>query len=252
MPDLEITCPSGLRGTLREMKVRDEQLFANRKLAKSGKATSALLRACWQQTLDSGPYSFVGEVPDWDQVLTADRFYALIQLRIASYGEDYEFPVTCRVCRTHFRWGAKLDQLNVQKVSEQALHYVKTNEPVPIELPDGLTVKCRPLNGEDEAFFAKIGIKEEDKILTYHLARRIVEIQGKTSWREILPLVEDMPARVADRLWDATDELEGGVELMFHIECGDCGALHKMILPFDEGFFSSRKRFTGSPSPSSG
>lgn len=50
-----ITCPSGLQGRVRGMKVREESVLADRKLAKSGAQIDELLAACWEETLDAGP-----------------------------------------------------------------------------------------------------------------------------------------------------------------------------------------------------
>lgn len=49
-----ITCPSGLSGRIRGMKVREERVLADRKLAKSGGQIDELLNACWEETLDVG------------------------------------------------------------------------------------------------------------------------------------------------------------------------------------------------------
>ena len=57
-----ITCPSGLSGRIRGMKVREERVLADRRLAKSGGQVDELLAACWEETLDAGPYDF-GEKP---------------------------------------------------------------------------------------------------------------------------------------------------------------------------------------------
>ena len=53
-----ITCPSGLSGRIRGMKVREEHVLADRKLAKNGGQVDELLAACWEETLDPGPYDF--------------------------------------------------------------------------------------------------------------------------------------------------------------------------------------------------
>ena len=58
-----ITCPSGLTGRIRGMKVREERVLADRKLAKSGGQVDALLGACWEETLEPGPYDFGDETP---------------------------------------------------------------------------------------------------------------------------------------------------------------------------------------------
>ena len=73
-----ITCPSGLTGRIRGMKVREERILSDRKLAKSGGQVDKLLAACWEETLDPGPYDFGEADIDWGKVLQGDRFYALL------------------------------------------------------------------------------------------------------------------------------------------------------------------------------
>ena len=100
-----ISCPSGLTGRLRGMKVREERVLADRKLAKSGGQLDELLASCWEETLDPGPYHFDG-LADWSRVLQGDRFYALLQLRCLTYGPNYAFSVACGedACRKRIDW----------------------------------------------------------------------------------------------------------------------------------------------------
>ncbi len=44
-----ITCPSGLTGRVRGMKVREERILSDRKLAKAGGQVDELLSACWDR-----------------------------------------------------------------------------------------------------------------------------------------------------------------------------------------------------------
>ena len=73
-----ITCPSGLTGRIRGMKVREERVLADRKLAKSGGQVDALLGACWEETLEPGPYDLGDKDIDWGAVLQGGRFFALL------------------------------------------------------------------------------------------------------------------------------------------------------------------------------
>jgi hypothetical protein len=82
-----ITCPSGLTGRVRGMKVREERILSeDRKLAKAGGQVDELLSACWEETADAGPYDFEDSKIDWGKVLQGDRFYALLQIRALTYG----------------------------------------------------------------------------------------------------------------------------------------------------------------------
>src|SRR5262245_59513947 len=89
-----ITCPSGLTGTLRGMRVREEKVLTDKKLAWSGGQLDELLAACWEDTLDPGPYVFDGRM-EWGKVLQGDRFYALLRLRALTYGPEYAFALVC-------------------------------------------------------------------------------------------------------------------------------------------------------------
>jgi len=234
------------------MKVKDEQLFTDKKLSRQGRVISELLRACWQTTLDPGPYPTPSGVIAFDQLLAADRISLLIQLRAYTFGADYEFQVTCPNCRNRFGWGIDLDKLESKPVSAAGLEHVRTGEPLLVDLPDGRKIKVRLLTGRDEEFIAALGVKEENKILLYNLAKRVLEIDGKQEWKDVLAIVEDLEARTADYLWDVFDDLEGGVDTMFNIECPGCAALQTTMLPFEASFFSSRKRFAPSTTSRSG
>lgn len=247
---LEITCPSGLCGVLRGMRVKDEELFADRKLAQSGRVLSKLIESCWEQTLHAGPYS--GENVVWGSALMADRTFLIIQIRIVSYGPEYTFQVECANCETKFDHTVQLDQLSVSAVSDAGKACVRSGEPAKLTLKGGQEVLCRPLTGDDEEFFAGLPKNERAQILTYQLARKIVRIGEATHWHDVLEAVENLPAAVADDLWDQTDALEGGVDTSIPVACPRCGAEPFVILPFEAGFFSSRKRFSRSRQPSPG
>ena len=62
-----ITCPSGLSGRIRGMKVREERILTDRKLARTGGQVDHLLTACWEETLDPGPYDFGDKEIDWSK-----------------------------------------------------------------------------------------------------------------------------------------------------------------------------------------
>ena len=117
-----ITCPSGLSGCIRGMKVREERILADRKLAKNGGQVDELLGACWEETLDPGPYDFGDKVIDWGQVLQGDRFYALLQIRALTYGPEYAFAVNCQSdgCRARIEWELDLRELPCRPLSEES------------------------------------------------------------------------------------------------------------------------------------
>src|SRR5512140_1005118 len=96
MPNV-ITCPSGLSGEIRGLKGKEGKLLADRSAARSGLLFDRILAGCWLATLDSGIYALdEGEALDWSKVLVADRFYALLQIRSLTFGDEYAFQVQCQ------------------------------------------------------------------------------------------------------------------------------------------------------------
>jgi len=83
-----IVCPSGLAGEVRGLTGKEGKLLADRSLARSGATIDRILGSCWLQTTDAGIYELAdGANPDWSKVLVGDRFYALVQIRRASFGD---------------------------------------------------------------------------------------------------------------------------------------------------------------------
>jgi len=238
-----IECPSGLRGTLRGMKVKDEQIFANRKLVKSGLALSTLLNNCWEDTTDPGPYVGMSHI-DWHNLSSPDRTYALIHLRAFTYGDEYEFRLTCDRCKHHHGWGVDLvKDLDVIDMHDAARASIREDQPYVIESKEFGQIYCRVPTGVDEAYLATLDGKEDVKASIYQLARQIVKIADAEDFDSIMTLVEDIPARVADDIRDQIDDIEGGVDTSFDVECPKCESTQQVFLPFEASFFSSRRRF---------
>ena len=133
-----ITCPSGLAGVVRGLKVREERILADRRLAKANAQLDELLRACWLETHDPGPYSATEGRIDWDGVLQGDRFYALLMIRIATYGPEYAFGVSCAEerCRARFEWELDLRELQVRKLSDASRALFVAGNRFETTLPD--------------------------------------------------------------------------------------------------------------------
>ena len=241
-----ITCPSGLTGRIRGMKVREERILADRKLAKSGDQVDRLLAACWEETLDPGPYDFGGKDIDWDMVLQGDRFYVLLQLRALTYGPGYAFSVGCQspACRSRIDWELDLVDLPVRPLPEDSRQALVAGNRFGTTLPDsGLKVWFRLLTGADERKLPQLRKQAGDRILSAMLALRVVEIEGVEPRRK-LQTIEDLSLRDADFLVDEFDRVDCGVETGIEIECPDCGVVQELELPFERTFFMPGKQRT--------
>lgn len=78
-----ITCPSGLTGRIRQMKVSEAKSFSTRQTG-GGDPVGRLLKACWEETIDPGPYELIDARIEWDRVLVGDRLYGFMAIGVAS------------------------------------------------------------------------------------------------------------------------------------------------------------------------
>jgi hypothetical protein len=253
-----ITCPSGLSGRVRGMKVREERILADRKLARSGGQIDELLGSCWEETLDAGPYTLAdGGKPDWGKVLQGDRFFALLMVRVLTYGPEYAFGVGCRndACRARIEWEIDLTKLPFRALCEESRAAFVGGNRFETTLPDaGKRVRFRLLTGEDERKLPALQRSAPEKLLSAVLGYRVLDIDGvePLAKRQFL---EDLTMRDADFLVDEFDRVDCGVDTTIEIECPECFVAQEVELPFDKGFFlpgrerTARRKARSSSSP---
>lgn len=255
MPET-ITCPSGLTGEIRGLKVKELNILANRRLARGGQQIDHILASCWLATHDAGPYPVGERGLDWDKVLQGDRFYALLRIRMLSLGVDYAFSVVCQneACRHRFEWELSLDDLPVRRLPEDSRQRFQAGNRFEVRLPCAdARVWFRLAVGADEKRFARIRQANPDSIWSASLALRVIEVEGfkDSQKRRFLEELELSDAEVLRREFERVD---GGVETSIEVECPACLMTQDLDLPFDHRFFlasSRRTRAETSSAPSS-
>ncbi|WP_434345732.1 hypothetical protein ACN6A1_27775 [Myxococcus virescens] len=252
-----VSCPSGLTGRIRGMRVREERVLADRKLAKNGGQVDELLSACWEELLEPGPYTFTDGKVDWGQVLQGDRFYALLQVRVFTYGPEYAFAVPCQAaaCRARIDWELDLTQLPVRTLADESRAAFMAGNRFETTLPDaGTRVRFKLLTGEDERRLPQLQRAAPEKLLSSVLAYRVQDVDGVDA-RDKRRFLEDLSLRDADFLVDEFDRVDCGVDTTLEVECSECFMRQEVELPFDRGFFlpgqarttRRRERSTSSP-----
>jgi hypothetical protein len=235
----DIICPSGLSGRIRGLKVREERILSDRKLARSGGQVDRLLSACWEETLDSGPYDFGEKNIDWGMVLQGDRFYALLQIRALTYGPEYAFSVNCQnvACRARIDWELDLGDLPVRKLSDESRSAFVNGNRFETVLPDaGTRLWFSLATGEIERRLPKVRRDANERVLSSVLALRVIEVDGVDT-REKRKFIEDLSLRDADFLMDEFDRVDCGVDTNIEIECPECFSIQEVELPFERTFF---------------
>lgn len=239
-----IICPSGLSGRIRGMKAREERILADRKLARSGAQLEQILAACWEETVDAGPYDF-GEQPlDWGKVLQGDRFFTLLRVRVLSYGPDYAFAVPCenRGCRARIEWELDLRELPVRTLSDESRAAFLASNRFETVLPDAARkVSFRLLTGTDERRMAALRRAAGERPITTLLGFRLETID-KVEPRDKQRFIEDLSMSDVAFLLGEFDRVDCGVDTEIEVECAECFGVTRVELPFEKGFFLPEKR----------
>lgn len=239
-----IVCPSGLTGKIRGLKVREERILADRTLAQQGMQLNELLAACWLETIDAGPYRFDGTI-NWDDILQGDRFYALLQIRTATYGGDYAFAAACQneICRRKIEWELNLSDLPVRVLPEESKNALTNSFGVlQMVLPDAKrSVQFKLLKGSDERRLMGARQRMSDRMLMSLLSLRVQQIEGVAA-NELTAFLEDLSLQDANFLIAAFDRADCGVETAIDIVCPHCRMEQEIELPFERTFFMPARR----------
>jgi hypothetical protein len=125
MPQVTVTLPSGMRGTIRSLRGKEINLFANMSNAKANATTLKILTNVWQETHEDGACYEFAEGVEWGKVLQCDRFTALLYARVATWGAEYSFRLHCGSCRKRYDWSLDLTELEMKPLPEASVETFK-------------------------------------------------------------------------------------------------------------------------------
>lgn len=237
--ETHVICPSGLAGNVRGLKIKEGSLFTDRKLARQGLIVDRVLERCWLETVDPGPYDFGDKGMDWGKVLQGDRFHALVQVRVATYGSKYAFGLTCQneSCRQRFEWEFDLLDLPVKKLPDESIEVFRNGNRFETVLPSaGKKVWFRLLTGDDERKIPALRQRSEGNLMTALFAFRIAEIEGVKP-QEKTRFIEELELSDAMFLRSEFDRADCGVDTAIEVECPHCASVQEVELPFERTFF---------------
>lgn len=244
----EVICPSGLSGEIRKLKVREENILANTRAMRGGAGLNKVLANIWLKTNDIGPYDgqphIAGEDHriEWSRVLQGDHFYAVMQMRIATYGPMFAFRQQCtsEVCRERFEWEVDLTKLEVKKLSDESREiFVRDNKFETIVRGTKITFKL--LLADVQKKFARIRVEQRDRMATAALRMQIIDVEG-VSKKDLNDWFEDLDSDEASDLRDEFDAAGCGIETEIEVECSHCETIFEINLPFGSRDFFSKSR----------
>ncbi len=240
----KITCPSGLIGEIRGLRVRDEDALMSGGVSAANAAMDDLMARCWAETKSPGVYEKFAGGLDKDQklvpsgMLQGDRMYLLIQLRRITYGNDFDFQVKCSndFCEKNIHWEFQLSDLEVRFLSKESKGFLLDGNRFPVDLP-GCKKKAwfKLLTGRDEKKLAQIRETKKKSISSAILFNRIVEIEG-VNRPDLENFILDLEGIDAKTLRDGFEKMDCGVDTTIELNCPACKTKLSVELPLAERF----------------
>lgn len=251
-----ITCPSGLQGRVRGLKIADLNIFAEAAdmgAAKIAEVFDRILTDCWVETIDPGPCASMfmesnGVKINWVKALAVDRFYALVEIRkrTKSLGPTYTFKHRCLDCGRNGDIEVDLTNLDVATMSDDATTKLArgVNE-FEAAFSDGTPFTFRVFTGRDEREVAKLARKNKKMRvsagLTYRIESMTVGGTKKTNKNELRKLLDELDDDELQVVSEAVDLVEGGIDNLIEWECDSCGSDRDATIPFGGGFWTPVK-----------
>lgn len=249
----EVTLVSGLKGRVRPLLGSELKAVAQPSALRNGDSIVIMLRSCFVEVTDPGPYSHLEEGAtrvDWDRLLSGDRFDAIVQLRALTFGDEYDCRIHCASCKAAYDWTIPLGELprrELPKASRDQLRTVGNRFEVPG--PGGETITFRLGVGKDERLAVKLrkqqggAWNEIDAMMM-----QILEVEGRgtieSARPKILSYLEGMTWPDVMETFKAMQDADGGIETDVETKCTQCGWEQENKLPFDADFFTRKRRRT--------
>tara|TARA_Y100001972_G_scaffold104939_1_gene132185 strand:+ start:2444 stop:3190 length:747 start_codon:yes stop_codon:yes gene_type:complete len=165
---------------------------------------------------------------DVDDLVSMDKMFLLMKVREISYGENYEFSITCPACDTSVQTSLHLsDHLNIKKVPEDL------EDPREIMLPK-LKVKAKvrfPRSREE------VLITNPDDIIK-NIYRFVTSINDNKDPVFISKAIKRMHIMDVKKIVGEVSMTDYGINPKFIFECPECNYSETMSVPLDVGFFS--------------
>ena len=163
-----------------------------------------------------------------DELLSMDKIFLLMKVRELSYGDSYEFKVTCPKCTTDVTTDLILSK-----------HLNKTD--IPDDLQEPRTIKLPKLGVDAEVRFPRsreeIFLKDTESIYQ-NIYKFVVSLNGTQDPIFISKALKRLHIMDMKKLITEVVNSDYGVDPRFIFECPECSFTETLSIPLDANFFS--------------
>lgn len=165
---------------------------------------------------------------DVGELLSMDKIYLLMKVREASYGDEYEFKVTCPQCST---------DVKTELILSKHLNMVA----VPDDLEDPRTITLPKLKAKVEVRFPRSreeSFLKDTESIYQNVYKFVVSVEGNKDPIFISKAIKRLHIMDMKKLISEIVQSEYGIDPRFVFECPECSHSDTMAIPLDINFFS--------------
>lgn len=226
---MAITLPSGIHVVLRPMTGRAERVLEDKKLYKSGALVDRYMMECIE-TIGDEKETMTPQEKEKAllEMLSGDRNYLLMSIRIEGFGPEMIFTSTCPKCGKESGY-----EINLQEMMDNGTFpvYPYQNAPQRIDLPvSGGYAEIGHMTGQRERQMSQL----PDNAIHQSMLLRMESLNGE---RPTLKDLENMHGRDLLALRAAMGEMKGGLDSTIELDCGECGVSYKISVASVPDFF---------------
>lgn len=209
---------------LRPMSLADEEIIANQSYIKNNTVFIHLLNSCILNDFDAR------------ELVSYDVFYLIYALRQITYGEDYEFEITCPECEKKYDFSLVLSEVEFQQLEGNETPEKSIKLPVSKYTVD---MRCSRLKDGEEIYKLSKNTDASDNILNYVVrTNRILTNDGEeVDKKDYTEFFEAIPGKDRAEITKAFKNIEGLKIPKVSCVCPKCGYEHRVSIPFDSQFF---------------
>jgi hypothetical protein len=222
MDDANITLPSGLSVQLKPMTGRAEKALEDKNARKNGSIVDRYMMECVETIGDTEKMTPQQKEKALLDMLSGDRNYLLLMIRMEAFGPEMIFEHECPNCKKTSIYKTNLQEM----LDDQRLAILPYGEnPRTIHLPvSGGSAEIVHMTGVIERQMVKL----PEGAFHATMLLRIASIDGRSP---TLKDLENMRGRDLLALRSAMSEMKGGLDSTFELDCLECGNSYETGLP---------------------
>lgn len=206
---------------------KDEALLSSQHLIKKGVMIDQFLKALILDNID------------YQDILVGDKNYITFAARRLAFGNDYNVQIECQKCGSKQKINVDLSTIPV-KETPQLFELPKGQSVFQFQLPiskKNVLFKLNNVKLQKEMENKIKLIKRPDMEIITRTAILIESIGEKTTFKEIVTQLENIPSRDTLALRNYIRKISPDIEIKYKHECQSCFKQQEVYIPITVQFF---------------